>query len=86
MNFSPQPDLFGFVQPPARKRGRPRYLPTAADRALVIELHRDGASQPVIAASLGITEPTLRLNYYIELGSSSQAWRLREALKEKQNG
>ena len=77
MNISSQPDLFGFAPPSARKRGRPRYLPSAADRALVIKLHRDGASQPVIARALGITEPTLRLNYHNELGSTSQAWRRR---------
>lgn len=77
MNISPQADLFGFVPPSARKRGRPRYVPSAADRALVLQLHHDGASQPVIARALGITEPTLRLNYHSELGSTSQAWRRR---------
>ena len=70
-------DLFG--EPVAAKRGagRPRHLPTAATRQKVSELHRAGAKQPAIATALGITVPTLTLNYPSELESNSQAWRAR---------
>jgi len=67
-------DLFGQPIDTGRgKRGRPRHIPTTADRALVGRLHGEGQSQTRIAAALGITVPTLLLNYPDELQSKSQA-------------
>lgn len=78
-NFRPllSLDLFGDPVPPRRGAGRPRHAPTEATRAKVRELHRAGWKQPAIASALGITVPTLTLNYPAELESSSQAWRTR---------
>lgn len=70
-------DLFGDPVPPARRPGRPRHVPTDATRAKVRELYQAGSRQPAIAAALGITVPTLTLNYPAELNSSSQTWRTR---------
>lgn len=71
-------DLFGEpVRPGFGQRGRPRHMPTPATRARVIELRSEGLSHLSIAAALGITHPTLVLNYPAELGSASQAWRRR---------
>lgn len=70
-------DLFGDPVPVKRGAGRPRHVPSDATRAKVRELHHAGEKQPAIAAALGITVPTLTLNYPAELGSSSQAWRTR---------
>lgn len=71
-------DLFG--QPFDRcegRKGRPRHLPTPATRALVAQLHVRGETQAAIAEALGITRPTLRLNYPVELGSRSVTWKRR---------
>lgn len=79
-------DLFGNPVPPNwGQKGRPRFMPTAADRRLVRRLHREGLSQLDIAAALGITGPTLRLNFRAELQSNSQtgARRARRDRKEK---
>ena len=78
-NFRPliSLDLFGEPVAPKRGAGRPRHTPTAATRQKVEELHRAGAKQPAIATALGITVPTLTLNYPSELESNSQAWRAR---------
>jgi hypothetical protein len=70
-------DLFG--QPVVTRLGRPRHLPTDTSRALVAELRAGGATQAEIAAAIGITPPTLRLNYPVELGSASKVW-LRRAV------
>jgi len=80
-------DLFG--QPIERRGsqpGRPRHLPTAASRALVAELRTGGATQATIAKALRITMPTLRLNYPVELGSSSIVWRRRAAQSHPRPG
>lgn len=82
-------DLFGFEIEPARGMGRPRHVPTEATRALVAQLRAEGAAQEAIAQRLGITGPTLRLNYPRELGSNSKtgARRARRDLaKGKSNG
>ena len=66
-------DLFGhpvcrsFGQP-----GRPRHVPSRAQRYHVCVLVEQGCDQAAIAAALGITGPTLRMNYPIELGSKSR--------------
>lgn len=79
-----QRDLFGFpVTVKPDRRGRPRHVPTAAARALVIELRDQGLLQPEIAEALGISQPTMVLNYPQELGSTSQAWRRRAELDLK---
>jgi len=79
-----QADLFGEpVQPGRDRSGRPRHVPTQATRARVIELRAEGLSQLAIAAALGISGPTLRLNYPVEIGSASRTWRRRVATKPK---
>lgn len=77
-------DLFGDpIAPGSGRRGRPIHLPSAASRALVASMRADGAKQTEVCAALGISAPTLRLNYPRELGSSSTTWRRRRA---PQNG
>lgn len=65
-------DLFGE---PIRSRaglpGRPRHVPTAALRQRVSELRGQGLDHHAIAGAIGLTAPTLRLNYAAELGSTS---------------
>lgn len=80
-------DLFGQpVEPRSSVGGRPRHLPTAASRALVADLRGEGATLAVIARALRLSVPTLQLNYPIELGSGSKAWRRRAARNAKSNG
>jgi hypothetical protein len=80
-------DLFGQpVEPRSSRGGRPRHLPTPASRALVAELHAGGATQAEIADAIGITPPTLRLNYPEELGSTSTTWRRRAAQSHPRPG
>lgn len=74
-------DLFGLPIVEGRGRGRPRHLPTDEQRARVRELANEGRAQLAIAQALGITVPTLLLNYPNELKSKSLAWRKR-ALRE----
>ena len=66
-------DLFGEpILPPKRGPiGRPRHRPSKASRAKVRRLRAKGCDQIAIAARLGISGPTLRLNYAVELGSTS---------------
>jgi len=75
-------DLFGepIVSNPNRM-GRPPHLPTKQSRRQVAKLRAKGRSQPEIAKVIGISLPTLRLNYPNELGSSSQTWRRRAPKK-----
>lgn len=69
-------DLFGDeIAPPQHGSGRPWHHPTLENRRLVKALADDGKRQPAIAARLGISLPTLRLHYFDELGSRSQAHR-----------
>lgn len=71
-------DLFGEPIDPRRGlTGRPRHMPTEALRRQVRALRQAGLSHDAIAAQIGITGPTLRLNYPDELGSSSQVWKRR---------
>ena len=65
-------DLFGEPVPPKRAPGRPRHVPTGESRALVEQLRGEGGEQVEIAAALGVSLPTLRLNYAAELQSKSQ--------------
>ena len=82
----PEADLFGHAHTrPQRGRGRPRFEPTEKNRERVSQLHSAGLTQLAIARELGITAPTLLLNFHTELHSTSQAWRRRLA-KEKNNG
>ena len=74
-------DLLGDpIDPGHGQRGRPRHMPTDALRRKVRALKVKGLSQVGIAAAIGITEPTLRLNYPVELESMSQVWRRRSDL------
>ena len=73
MNTRRDRDLFGVpLDPHHGRKGRPRHKPTAEMRQRVRELRDGGASLPVIAAALRITEPTLALHYRQEVG-----WRRR---------
>lgn len=66
----PNRDLFGNpISPTYGRPGRPRFMPKRADRRLVRKLRRAGATQAEIAAQLGITIPTLALNFPAELES-----------------
>ncbi|MBO9510928.1 helix-turn-helix domain-containing protein [Erythrobacter sp. A6_0] len=71
-------DLFGEPVTASRGPGRPRYVPTDRDRATVALLHAAGRTHLEIAAAIGISHPTLLLNYPLELESSSQSGRRRE--------
>lgn len=80
-------DLFGEpVQPGRGRSGRPRHVPTDSTRARVAELRGEGLSLPLVAAAIGISVPTLQLNYPVELGSGSTVWRRRVASKPKRRG
>lgn len=73
MNTQRAIDLFGVELDPHHGRaGRPRHKPTAEMRQRVRELRDGGATLPVIAAALHITEPTLALHYRDQVG-----WRRR---------
>lgn len=71
-------DLFGEpIQPRRGRAGRPRHVATVATRLRVRELRAHGLSIAAIARELGVSHPTLQLNYPVELGSGSRAWRKR---------
>lgn len=70
-------DLFGEPLIEPRGQGRPRHVPTEATRQRVRELRGEGLAQLAIARAIGLTVPTLILNYHLELGSSSRVWRRR---------
>ena len=79
-------DLFGGLlpvpaRPSAKPRGRPRHAPTQDLRDQVRTLKAAGLNHLEIAAAIGITAPTLRLNYPAELNSNSLAWRRRLAVE-----
>lgn len=88
LSLPPALDLFGEPVPAPRGLGRPRHVPTAELRGRVRQLRAEGLNLLEIAVAIGITHPTLLLNYPAELGSSSQAWRRRAERdgKEKTNG
>lgn len=84
--LAPAVDLFGEPVDPRRGQvGRPRHMPSDPRRAKVAELHAAGFSHLEIAAALGITAPTLRLNYPAELNSRSQTWR-RQLERDRERG
>ena len=88
-SFFPDVDLFGEPIAPLLKRGRPRYEPTARERARVRRLRKAGRTHDQIAQALGITGPTLRMNFREELQSASTVRARRDRLdkaKEKSNG
>lgn len=65
-------DLFGNpVEPVRETRGRPRHRPNVKLRNKVKMLHDAGLNHIEIARVIGITAPTLRLNYFTELQSGS---------------
>lgn len=65
-------DLFGEPWPQPPRRGRPRHEPTARSRAKVRRMTANGSTQVEIGRALGVSLPTLRLNYPAELQSKSQ--------------
>lgn len=71
-------DLFGQPRSEPRGRGRPRHVPTPELREKVRKLRARGKNLLEVAAAIGITHPTLLLNYPNECASTSQAWRRRE--------
>ncbi len=78
-----QIDLFG--EPVAAKRGpgRPRHVPTPATRADVFRMAEAGLGQEAIAEYLGVSGPTLRINYAAELRTKSQTGKRRAARDRK---
>jgi len=79
-------DLFGeLVSVKPKKRGRPRHVPSSWSRALVTHMRIDGCAQPEIAKALGLTIPTLVMNYHTELKSTSQVWRRRDQADNRKN-
>lgn|GEM_PF-6241746 len=78
-------DMFGQPVPPRRGPGRPRHLPTSESRALVERLRGAGVEQAEIAEALGVSLPTLRLNYPIELQSQSQTGARRDQRDRRKN-
>lgn len=83
----PEPlDLFGLpVDPRHGLAGRPRHMPTAETRAAVARHRGAGLRHDEIAAAIGITAPTLRLNYRDELNSNSQTSQHRLARDHERN-
>lgn len=72
-----QADLFGDpVDPRHGLPGRPRHMATADNRARVAAMAAANQAQPMIAAALGITVPTLTLHYRAELADSEFIKRL----------
>lgn len=77
-------DLLGDpIDPGHGLGGRPRHIATAERRALVRAMKAEGQPQWAIAQALGITEPTLRLAYPVELDSRSITARRRAARDRK---
>lgn len=77
-------DLFGQrVEIEARQVGRPRHVPTQADRQLVSSLVLAGIGQDAIARTMRISGPTLRLCYATELGSKSKTGARRDKREAK---
>jgi predicted transcriptional regulator len=67
-------DLLGDPIPPGfGRRGRPQHLPTDEKRRIVVVLMAFGRKDEEIAASLGITPPTLRKHYFRELRGRADA-------------
>jgi hypothetical protein len=62
----PIPDGWG-------KRGRPPHMVTVQNRCKVMLLLAVGRKNHEIAAALGISEPTLRKNYFREMRSREEA-------------
>ena len=60
-------DLFGEQILPPRAVGRPMHSPTGQLRQRVRKLHAEGLNQLEIAAAIGITAPTLRRHYRLDL-------------------
>lgn len=80
----PGRDLFGEPLFVPRPQGRPRHVPTEATRQRVRELHGEGLPQMAIAQAIGLTVPTMLLNYHRELESTSQVWRRRAERDRKE--
>jgi DNA invertase Pin-like site-specific DNA recombinase len=78
MNTQADRDLFGVpLDPHHGRKGRPRHKPTEDMRRRVRELREGGATLPMIAAALHITEPTLARHYRNEIGARAAARRAR---------
>ena len=56
-----------MTKPTSRKAGRPRFEPSARDRAAVKKLSAAGVSQLEIARTLGVAATTLRRHFADEL-------------------
>jgi len=67
---------FERAMPGGRPAGRPRWSPSAEDRALVVRLTAEFTSVQAIAKRLGCTPPTLQLHCRAEL---AEGRRLRRA-------
>lgn len=51
----------------SKRAGRPPHAPTPETRGIVKRLAAQGNARGEIAMAMGITEPTLRKHYYVEL-------------------
>ena len=60
-------DLFGEPIRAPRGAGRPMHAPTEQLRQRVRKLHAEGLNQLLIAAAIGLTAPTLRRHYRLDL-------------------
>lgn len=63
----------------ARGRGQPAFLPTDKDRRLVKEMASCGTPQDGIARQIGITAPTLRKHFKVELSKAEDEANFRVA-------
>ena len=73
-NFETAYDLLGDPIPPNRgKRGRPQHVPTKENANKIMLLLAQGWTDARIAASMGITIPTLKKYYFSVLKSRDVA-------------
>ena len=77
-------DLFGEPVLPPRRQGRPRHVPTEANRARVLDLRGEGLTLVQIAKAIGITQPTLQLAYVDQLGPTRSITARRRAERDQQ--
>ncbi|MFC3069167.1 helix-turn-helix domain-containing protein [Phenylobacterium soli] len=72
----PLPRTDGTPSPRGRaltgRRGRPPFSPTADQRALVAALSADGCSRTLIAGRVGVSLPTLRRYFAVELAAAER--------------
>ena len=68
----------------AKRSGRPRFVPTPAQRSLVEHLRLEGHTFGIIAKAVGVSVPTLRRAFKVELFTHDPDNRARIALHSYQ--